>query len=56
MLSIFFSVDLNPSTPYLGCHATRMNPIVFISWVLLLLYDTGTAVIYYITWFRFAEH
>ncbi|KIM39321.1 hypothetical protein M413DRAFT_29486 [Hebeloma cylindrosporum] len=32
--------DPNPRTPYVGCYATRTDPILFISWVLLLFYDT----------------
>ncbi|CAA7267475.1 unnamed protein product [Cyclocybe aegerita] len=30
----------NPRTPYIGCYATYASPIIFISWVLLLVYDT----------------
>ncbi|KAJ3510687.1 hypothetical protein NLJ89_g4528 [Agrocybe chaxingu] len=30
----------NPRTPYVGCYATYASPIIFVSWVLLLVYDT----------------
>ncbi|KAF4613818.1 hypothetical protein D9613_008070 [Agrocybe pediades] len=29
----------SPLNPYIGCYATRTNPIIFMSWVLLLFYD-----------------
>ncbi|KIM39322.1 hypothetical protein M413DRAFT_447260 [Hebeloma cylindrosporum] len=32
--------DPNPRTPYVGCYATQGDPIIFISWILLLFYDT----------------
>jgi len=44
---LFLSVDPNLRTPYVGCHATHADPIIFIPWVLLLFYDTGAAVIYH---------
>jgi len=37
---LFFAVDPSPLASY-GCHLTRSDPIIFVSWVLLLLYDTG---------------
>ena len=52
---LLFSVDPNPHTPYVGCHATYTDPIIFIPWVLLLLYDTGAAVIYHVTWSGFVD-
>ena len=48
-LILFFPVDPNPLTQYVGCHLTRSEPIIFVIWVLLLLYDTGAAVIIYRT-------
>ncbi|KAF5327447.1 hypothetical protein D9619_004999 [Psilocybe cf. subviscida] len=30
----------NPRTPYIGCYATHTSPIIFISWVSLLAFDT----------------
>lgn len=39
--SCFFTVDPNPITPYVGCYATHTSSILFISWVLLMLYDFG---------------
>lgn len=51
LIALFFSlaVDPSPLTPYAGCHLTRSDPIIFVSWVLLLLYDTGAIVIIYHT-------
>jgi len=37
---LFFAVDPSPLASY-ECHLTRSDPIIFVSWVLLLLYDTG---------------
>ena len=45
-LILFFSVDPSPFAHYVGCYLTRSDPIVFVSWVLLLLYDTGALLIY----------
>ena len=43
-----FLVEPNVRTPYIGCYATRYNPVaLFLSWVLLLLYDKGVVVDYY---------
>ena len=54
-LILFISVDPNPLTPYVGCYVTQVDPIIFISWILLLFYDTGAIVIYHATWSSFAE-
>ncbi|KAH9481835.1 hypothetical protein JR316_0006365 [Psilocybe cubensis] len=35
----------NPLTPYVGCYATYTDPIIFISWVLLLFYDAGAQLV-----------
>ena len=43
----YFLVEPNARNPYIGCYATRYNPIILLCWVLLLLYDKGTAVNYY---------
>ena len=43
--SILFSRS-QPSHPYVGCHLTRSDPNIFISWVLFLVYDTGMVVVY----------
>ncbi|KIM39327.1 hypothetical protein M413DRAFT_29491 [Hebeloma cylindrosporum] len=45
----------NPRTPYVGCRATYADPMIFIPWVLLLLYDTGAFVIYRLSLPTFAE-
>ena len=45
-LILFFPVGPSPLTQYAGCHLTRSDPIIFVSWVLLLLYDTGALLIY----------
>ncbi|KAF9048869.1 hypothetical protein BJ165DRAFT_1526278 [Panaeolus papilionaceus] len=29
----------NPRTPYVGCYATYVDPIIFFDWILLLFYD-----------------
>ena len=54
-LILFISVNPNPLTPYVGCYPTQVDPIIFISWILLLFYDTGAIVIYHATWSSFAE-
>ena len=54
-LMLFLSVDPNPRTPYVGCHATHADSFIFIPWVLLLFYDTGAAIFYHATWCRFAD-
>ena len=43
---LFFAVGPSPLTYYAECYLTQKDPIVFVSWVLLLLYDTGAVVIY----------
>ena len=44
-LMLFFSVDPSPRTQYV-CHSTRSDPIIFLSRVIIPLYDIGVVVIY----------
>lgn len=37
---LLLEVAPNPRTPYIGCYATRTDPIIFVSWIMLLVYDT----------------
>ena len=49
LISLYkFSDEPNPRTQYIGCYVTRYDSIcIFLSWVLLLLYDKGAVVNYY---------
>ncbi|KAF5327053.1 hypothetical protein D9619_005000 [Psilocybe cf. subviscida] len=42
----------NPRTPYIGCYATRTDPIIFVSWIMLLVYDTLMFILMAISAFR----
>ena len=44
--TFFFIVEPNGRTPYIGCYVTQYDPIVFLSWCLLLIYDKGAVVDY----------
>jgi len=41
VVHFYLVVSPSPLNPYIGCYATYTNPIIFMSWVLLLFYDAG---------------
>ena len=46
IILFFIIVEPNGRTPYIGCYVTQYDPIVFLSWCLLLIYDKGAVVDY----------